>query len=157
MPPVVVRDELDSKALVEYGRIPEVTESFYAIVKKRRFPNQLLVKLIEASGKGEILRRATLNTSAGESSSCPRRSPFESAKIICIAGAGIAMLPTFLVAGDAGAVRLVQLLARWKQDAAQISSVHATFTVPSARMRASLDFLHKILGAGQPWDIDRTI
>ena len=47
VPSVVVRDELDAGVLVEYYRIPEVTESFYAIVKKRRFPNRLLAQLLE--------------------------------------------------------------------------------------------------------------
>ena len=51
VPPVVVRDELDAGVLVECCRIPEVIESFYAIVKKRRFPNQLLVELIGVSGR----------------------------------------------------------------------------------------------------------
>ncbi len=51
VPPVVVRDELDAGTLVEYCRIPGVTESFYAIVKKRRFPNQLLVELMAVSGR----------------------------------------------------------------------------------------------------------
>lgn len=46
VPPIVVRDELDAGILVEYCRIPEVTESFYAIVKKRRFPNRLLVDVL---------------------------------------------------------------------------------------------------------------
>ena len=46
VPPIVVRDELDAGVLVEYCRLPEVTESFYAIVQKRRFPNQLLAKLL---------------------------------------------------------------------------------------------------------------
>jgi len=35
--------------LVEHCRIPEVSESFYAIVQKRRFPNQLLVELLKSS------------------------------------------------------------------------------------------------------------
>ena len=42
VPPIVVRDELEGGILVEHCRIPEVTESFYAIVKKRRFPNRIL-------------------------------------------------------------------------------------------------------------------
>jgi LysR family transcriptional activator of nhaA len=48
VPPIVVRDELDAGVLVEYCRIPEVTERFYAIVQKRRFPNQLLAELLGA-------------------------------------------------------------------------------------------------------------
>ena len=46
VPPVVVRDELDSGLLVEHCRIPEVTERFYAIVQQRRFPNALLAQLL---------------------------------------------------------------------------------------------------------------
>jgi LysR family transcriptional activator of nhaA len=46
VPPIVVRDELDNGILVEYCQIPEVTETFYAIVQKRRFPNPLLANLL---------------------------------------------------------------------------------------------------------------
>ena len=47
VPPIVVRDELDSGVLVEHCRIAEVTETFYAIVQKRRFPNPLLADLLK--------------------------------------------------------------------------------------------------------------
>jgi LysR family transcriptional activator of nhaA len=46
VPPIVVRDELDSGVLVEHCRIPQLTESFYAIIQTRRFPNQLLADLL---------------------------------------------------------------------------------------------------------------
>ena len=46
VPPIVVRDELDSGILNEYCRIPQITENFYAIVQRRRFPNALLKKLM---------------------------------------------------------------------------------------------------------------
>ncbi len=46
VPPIVVRDELEAGVLVEHCRIPEVTETFYAIVQKRRFPNRLLSDLL---------------------------------------------------------------------------------------------------------------
>jgi LysR family transcriptional activator of nhaA len=49
VPPIVVRDELESGALVELCRIPEVTETFYAIVQKRRFPNRLLAELLQGA------------------------------------------------------------------------------------------------------------
>jgi LysR family transcriptional activator of nhaA len=49
VPPIVVRDELEAGVLVEHCRIPEVVESFYAIVKKRRFPNQLLGEVLGMS------------------------------------------------------------------------------------------------------------
>jgi LysR family transcriptional activator of nhaA len=45
-PPIVVRDELETGVLVEHCRIPDVTESFYAIVQQRRFPNQLLAEML---------------------------------------------------------------------------------------------------------------
>ncbi len=46
VPPIVVRDELRSGDLVEVCRVAEVKESFYAIVQKRRFPNQLISQLL---------------------------------------------------------------------------------------------------------------
>lgn len=49
VPPIVVRDELEAGILVEHYRIHEVTERFYAIIQKRRFPNQLLVDLLPGS------------------------------------------------------------------------------------------------------------
>jgi LysR family transcriptional activator of nhaA len=54
VPPIVVRDELETGVLVEYCRIPEVTESFYAIVQKRRFPNQLLAELLKPSSSAGV-------------------------------------------------------------------------------------------------------
>ena len=46
VPPIVVQDELETGVLVEHCHIPEVTESFYAIVQQRRFPNHLLAELL---------------------------------------------------------------------------------------------------------------
>lgn len=46
VPPIVVQDELKSGTLIEYCRIPDVTENFYAIIQKRRFPNALLAELL---------------------------------------------------------------------------------------------------------------
>lgn len=46
VPPIVVRDELETGILVEHCRIPGVTERFYAIIQKRRFPNRLLATLL---------------------------------------------------------------------------------------------------------------
>lgn len=50
VPPIVVRDELEAGVLVEHCRIPRLTESFYAIIQNRRFPNQLLGELLQAYG-----------------------------------------------------------------------------------------------------------
>ena len=46
VPPIVVRDELESGVLVEHCRVPELSERFYAIVRTRRFPNQLLADVL---------------------------------------------------------------------------------------------------------------
>ncbi len=54
VPPIVVRDELETGVLVEHCRIPEVTERFYAIVQKRRFPNQLLAELLKPSASAGV-------------------------------------------------------------------------------------------------------
>jgi LysR family transcriptional activator of nhaA len=45
VPPIVVRDELQTGVLVEYCRVPGLNESFYAITLARRFPNPLLADL----------------------------------------------------------------------------------------------------------------
>ena len=49
VPPIVVRDELAAGVLVEVCPIPNLSESFYAITQKRRFPNPLLAELIARS------------------------------------------------------------------------------------------------------------
>ncbi len=52
VPPIVVTDELASGELVEAARLPELTEEFFAIALRRRFPNPLLEPLIEAAAGG---------------------------------------------------------------------------------------------------------
>lgn len=47
VPPIVVRDELANGTLVELCQVPKVTESFYAIVTRRQFPNPLVRELVE--------------------------------------------------------------------------------------------------------------
>ncbi len=42
VPPVVVIDELGSGVLVERHKLPQIRETFYAITRRRRFPNPLL-------------------------------------------------------------------------------------------------------------------
>ncbi|MFH1500028.1 MAG: LysR family transcriptional regulator [Verrucomicrobiota bacterium] len=51
VPPVVVRDELESGVLVETHRLPELRETFYAITPSRRFPNPLVGQLVERMAK----------------------------------------------------------------------------------------------------------
>lgn len=50
VPPIVVKDELRTGVLVERCRIPDIIESFYAIVQSRRFPNPLLSDLVRQHG-----------------------------------------------------------------------------------------------------------
>jgi LysR family transcriptional activator of nhaA len=49
VPPIVVRDELEAGSLVQLCSVPGVDESFYAITRKRRFPNALVTELIECA------------------------------------------------------------------------------------------------------------
>lgn len=49
LPPIVVKDELQSGMLKEADHIAGLTESFYAVTVKRKFPNPLLVTLLERS------------------------------------------------------------------------------------------------------------
>lgn len=46
IPPIVVRDELHSGALVEASRLPGIVETFFAITRERRFPNPLLAEVL---------------------------------------------------------------------------------------------------------------
>lgn len=46
VPLIVVRDELEAGILEEVGRIPDVSERFYAVTLDRRFPNPLLRALM---------------------------------------------------------------------------------------------------------------
>ena len=47
LPPIVVQDELSSGRLIEADRLPGISETFYAVTLKRRFPNPLLAELLE--------------------------------------------------------------------------------------------------------------
>ena len=47
--PVVVRDEINAKTLVETHRIAQLRETFYAITPSRRFPNPLVAELVGRS------------------------------------------------------------------------------------------------------------
>lgn len=47
IPPIVVTDELISGRLVEAATLPELSESFYAVTMRRRFPNPLVEALLD--------------------------------------------------------------------------------------------------------------
>jgi LysR family transcriptional regulator, transcriptional activator of nhaA len=46
IPPIVVRDELQTGTLVEAARLDGITETFFAITQERRFPNALLTEVL---------------------------------------------------------------------------------------------------------------
>ncbi|MEM0935345.1 MAG: LysR family transcriptional regulator [Pseudomonadota bacterium] len=50
LPPIVVQDELAAGRLVEAGQLEGISETFYAVTLKRRFPNPVLADLLEQSG-----------------------------------------------------------------------------------------------------------
>lgn len=47
IPPIVVRDELASGQLVEFAKLGDLRETFYAITIRRRFPNPVLPLLLD--------------------------------------------------------------------------------------------------------------
>jgi LysR family transcriptional activator of nhaA len=51
VPPVVVRDEIESGTLFEKHRIARLQESFYGITPGRRFPNPLVKELIQTAAR----------------------------------------------------------------------------------------------------------
>ena len=57
VPPVVVRDEIESGVLVETHRITQILETFYAITPSRRFPNPLVAELVEGMGRPKMSRK----------------------------------------------------------------------------------------------------
>lgn len=50
IPPIVVRDELDSGVLQEAHPLPGISETFYAVTTRRRFPNPVLQDLLKSAG-----------------------------------------------------------------------------------------------------------
>lgn len=46
IPPIVVRDELQSGALVEFALLDGISEVFFAVTQERRFPNPLLTEVL---------------------------------------------------------------------------------------------------------------
>lgn len=48
IPPIVVRDELQSGALIEASRLEGIGETFFAVTRERRFPNPLLAEVLRS-------------------------------------------------------------------------------------------------------------
>jgi LysR family transcriptional activator of nhaA len=47
LPPIVVKDEIAAGTLVEGAQLPEIVQTFYAVMMERRFPNPLLKELFD--------------------------------------------------------------------------------------------------------------
>jgi len=47
IPPIVVRDELEAGTLVELSRLDNLTEIFWAVTIRRRFPNPLIKEVLD--------------------------------------------------------------------------------------------------------------
>jgi LysR family transcriptional activator of nhaA len=54
IPPIVVKDELESGALVNAENLPGITETFFAVTARRRYPNPIVRELLE-SGTADAL------------------------------------------------------------------------------------------------------
>jgi LysR family transcriptional activator of nhaA len=55
VPPIVVKDELNSGRLCEAQEHPRIKESFFAITLRRRFPNPLVQDLLEQTDRSGFL------------------------------------------------------------------------------------------------------
>ncbi len=51
LPAIFVKGELEAGTLVEFGALPKMVESFYAVTVKRRFPNPLIRPLIRENSQ----------------------------------------------------------------------------------------------------------
>lgn len=49
LPPIVVRDELARSELIEYAKLPGMTERFFGVTVQRRFPNPILDDLLDTN------------------------------------------------------------------------------------------------------------
>ena len=52
--PIVVKDELETGRLIEAAKLGEISETFYAVTLRRRFPNPLVETLLAASPAPDV-------------------------------------------------------------------------------------------------------
>lgn len=84
------------------------------------------------------------------------RLQIDEPEAVCIAaaaGAGIALLPTFIVAEAVGRGALVRVLPDWAPGPIPINILYRTDVTPRACVRAFVDFLIETIGQSQPWHI----
>lgn len=66
LPPIVVLDELRQSQLVEFAKLPNLTEAFFGVTIDRRFPNPLLKSLLADAEKTARVRVNRLETDQGQ-------------------------------------------------------------------------------------------
>ena len=49
IPPIVVKDELESGMLIEVAKLPGLMETFFALTLQRAFPHPILQRLFDQS------------------------------------------------------------------------------------------------------------
>ncbi|GGX89155.1 transcriptional regulator [Litchfieldella qijiaojingensis] len=76
-------------------------------------------------------------------------------RVAALAGAGIAMLPTYFVADDLRQGRLVRVMPTWEPEPLGIHAVYLSRRYQPLLLRAMIDFLVERLGGDvAPWDRD---
>lgn len=75
----------------------------------------------------------------------------EAVTLAAEAGAGIAMLPSFLASNGISSGRLVRVLPNWAPAAVPINVLYRTDTAPPTRVTCYVDHLFETVGESQPW------
>lgn len=77
----------------------------------------------------------------------------ESVAIAALAGMGIAVLPSFIVASAVADGRLIRILPDWAPAPIPINLLYRTDITPPVRVRAFADYLAETIGQSQPWAV----
>lgn len=77
----------------------------------------------------------------------------EGVRLGVIQGAGIAVLPTFLVIDDLESGTLREVLPEWRQAPIPVNILYRTHVAPPIRVRAYVDYLLDSIGKTQPWRV----
>lgn len=69
------------------------------------------------------------------------------------AGAGIAVIPSFIAAPSVAAGRLVRVLADWAPSPIPVNLLYRTDASPPVRVRVFVDYMFETIGRDQPWAV----
>ena len=73
-------------------------------------------------------------------------------RVAALEGLGLIMQPTFSVAADIAAGRLIQVLPNYKPRELSVYALYAPGAAPNAKLRAFIDTLAKEWSGAPPWD-----